>query len=80
MASTLSREQIIDELAQLELDWGDEEDAELLVDLLLRRYRPFEVLTWLLFLCDELGGTPIELLTEGRGREVFREARQLVEA
>lgn len=77
--ATLTREQVIDELGKLELDWGDEEDAVELVDLLLHRYTATEAITWLYWHNEQLGGSPLSLLERGKSREVFVEARGLVE-
>lgn len=74
----LSRQQVLDRLAELELEWGDEDDAGTLVDLLLEVFSPMMAWTWLCFWWAPLGGLPLEVLEQGRGRDVFIEARRLV--
>jgi hypothetical protein len=74
----VSKETLIQELEHMDLDWGDEEDAKDLVALLLERYTVTLAWTWLAWHNERLGGMPIVLLQEGRGREVFAEARRVV--
>lgn len=70
----ITREQIMSRLLELDLDWGDEEDAGELVDLLLSVFTPLLAWTWLCFWCDELCGSPLSALMAGQGRLVFAEA------
>lgn len=70
----LARDDVVVELAMLDLEWGDLEDAEALVDLLLRTCTPGGAMIWLCFWDQDLGGVPLELLERGRGREVFQSA------
>lgn len=74
----ITREYLIGTLEGMGLDWGDEEDAVALVDVLLETYSPDGVYIWLFFHNSTLGGTPLHLLELGRQREVLLEARRLV--
>lgn len=74
----LSREQIEESLNELSLDWDADEDARLLIDLLLESYTLEGAWTWLSFHNRNLGGTPLMLLESGRHKDVFAEARALV--
>lgn len=67
----LTREQIVAELHKLDLDWGDEEDAESLLSILSERFTPTQAWTWLMW-------GQLALLREGRSREVFARAREMV--
>lgn len=75
----LTRATVVEELERLELDWGDQEDAVALVDLLLQAFTPAGAYIWLAFYWEPLDGTPVAMLEQGRAREVFREARRIVE-
>jgi hypothetical protein len=74
----ISREDITRVLKNMNLDWGDEEDAETLVGLLLERFELLEVYTWLFFYNTEFGASPLTMLEMGKSREVFKAARGLV--
>lgn len=76
----LSRQQVVEAIGRLELEWGDEEDASALVDLLLEAHTTVGAMSWLCFWSDSLGGVPLELVAKGRSRDVFREVRGMVEA
>jgi hypothetical protein len=78
--SRVTRADVIKELSRLGLEWGDEEDAETLVDVLLEVYTPGLAMTWLFFWDVDLHGIPLDLLQDGRTREVFRAARREVDA
>lgn len=73
-----TRQSILGYLAHLDLDWGDGEDAEHLVDLLSEAFDPVQIVSWISFHNTRLGTTPLFLLEQGRSREVFIEARRLV--
>lgn len=73
----MTRDELVEEIRQARLEWGDEEDAIDLADVLLTRYSPFEAFTWLGFYDAELDGTPLALLGEGKSRDVFQRARAL---
>jgi hypothetical protein len=68
---------MIVELDNLNLDWGDEEDAKALVELLLQKHTIIGAWTWLMWPDDELYSTPLILLQQGKSRDVFRRALQL---
>jgi hypothetical protein len=74
----ITREDIREALGHLSLEWGVEEDADVLIDLLLEAYTLEGAWTWLSFHNRHLGGTPLVLLEQGSARAVFREARRLV--
>jgi hypothetical protein len=75
----LTRDQVVGVLARLELDWGDEEDADSLLSILLARFSPTEAVTWILWPNHDLDErSPLDLLVEGRAREVFVLARREV--
>lgn len=74
----LSRERIEEILNNLALDWGVDEDASALLDILLESYSLDGAYTWLFFHNRNLGGTPLMLLEIGKHRLVFTEARALV--
>lgn len=73
-----TRGDVLELLERQDLDWGDEEDAEALLDLLLGRFSPAEVGSFLMFYNYELRGTPLDLLSQGRSRQVFIHARRMV--
>jgi hypothetical protein len=73
----MTREEIRERLDDL-VEWGDAENANDLIDLLLERFDLEGIYTWLFFHSTQLGGTPLHLLEEGRSRPVFQEARRLV--
>jgi hypothetical protein len=74
-----SRAQLISGIKMLELDWGDEEDAEQLADLLLQSYGSVEAWSWMMWPCAALPGarSPLAALRDGMSRDVFVAARQL---
>jgi hypothetical protein len=75
----LTRDQVVAELASMDLDWGDEEDATSLVDLLSERFTVTEAWTWIVWIEVGLGGrSPLAMLRDGRSREVFALARVVV--
>lgn len=74
----VTHESLVDDLARAGLDFWTEEDADLLVCVLMERYSALEVQSWLFLYDSELDGTPLVLLEQGRGREVMRRARQIV--
>lgn len=74
----LTRATVVEELESLGLDWGDQDDAVALVDVLLAVFTPAGAYIWLAFYWEPLDGTPVVLLEQGRAREVFREARRIV--
>lgn len=78
MSSGISREGLIRQLEVLELDWGDEEDAIALVDILVPAFDPQQVFTLLFFHCPWLDATPVHAIEKGRAREVFQMARGMV--
>lgn len=73
----VTRQDIEKGFAALELDWGDGEDADDLLDLLLTTYSTTDAWTWLMFYNKNLDGTPMQLLRTGRTRQVFIEAREI---
>lgn len=73
----ITRESLIAILEDFDLDWGDEEDAVELVDMLLKTYKAEGVYTWLFFHNSILHATPLYMLEMGKAREVFVEARRL---
>lgn len=79
MVRHYTRESLITMINKLELEWGDEEEAHDLVDLLLQTYTPLEAATWIMFRCEDLLATPIYLIERGKTREVFQYARRMVE-
>ena len=78
IASDLTRQDVVEDLLKLDLDWGDEEDAVRLVDVLLEVLTPAGAYIWLAFWDRELDGIPLAKIAEGRSRDVFRAARVLV--
>jgi hypothetical protein len=74
----LTRQDVALTLERLDLDWGDEDDAKCLLDLLLERYTPTQAMTWLCWRSEELGETPLSALSKGAARDVFRVARGMV--
>ena len=74
----MTREELIRQLQAADLDWGDEEDAVVLVDLMLEVYTEWETYTFLFFHCSWLGATPLFALEQGRARDVFSVARSMV--
>jgi len=78
MSQPPSRRSILDALSRLDLEWGVDEDAEDLADLLLRVYTPAEAMSWMFFHDPDLDGTPVALLQQGRSRDVFQAARRMV--
>lgn len=80
MAADLDRDGVVEALHQMDLEWADEEDATALVDLLLRRLSPLDVITWIVWPNRGLDDAPpLSLLKDGRSREVFKAAREMVE-
>lgn len=77
MGFSITREQIVVTLNRL-VNWGDAEDANELLDILLVHYSLEQAYTWLFFHNRELGATPLFLLEVGQARAVFKEARRLV--
>ena len=75
----ITRQEIRELLDDLDLGWGVDEDADVLIDILLESYDLHGAYIWLLFYDDELDGVPIALLENGRTRQVFRRARRLAE-
>lgn len=75
----ITRSCVLHQLNALKLDWGDEEDAIELVDLLCKAFSPQQVLTLIFFHCSSLGTTPLLAVEQGRVRDVFKFARALVE-
>lgn len=75
----IDREFIVEALTLMRLEWGDEAEAIDLVDLLLQQFNPFSAWAWLLFHCNDLGGTPLAMIQEGRSREVVVYARTMVD-
>lgn len=73
----ITKAQLVDELAKLELDWGDEEDLVALVDSLLLVHSPLMAWSWLCWYHNELGGVPIVLIKTGRVRDVCAAARRI---
>lgn len=73
-----TRESLMKDISRAGLEWGDEEDAAGLVDVLLEGFTPLQAQTWLFLHDSELGGTPLIILEEGRYRDVVRRARFLV--
>lgn len=79
LSVSLTRDEVVARLERLDLDWGDQDDAESLVDLLLERFTPTEAASWMLWSQTELDGrTPLYLISSGRSREVFKMARRMV--
>jgi hypothetical protein len=73
-----TRNQLADFIRRGVPDEFDQEDALALVDVLSEAMTPILIMTWVAWLDDELGGVPLELIKEGRGRQVMRRARRLV--
>lgn len=78
MTFGISRDDIIEVLAKMDLEWGVDEDAEMLIDVLLGRYEILEAYTWVFFYNPDFGTSPLTMLEMGRSREVFQAARGLV--
>lgn len=74
----LDRDDLVERLALMSLDWGDEEEAIDLVDVLLRRFSVKDAWCWILFRCPDLDGTPLDLIQQGRSRDVLLYARGMV--
>lgn len=74
----ITRADIREALGHLSLEWGDEEDADLLIDLLMESYTLEGAWTWLSFFNLNLNGVPLVLLEQGKAPIVFQEARRLV--
>lgn len=74
----IGRDDMVEMLDLMGLEWGDEETAVELVDLLLQRFNGTGAWCWMLFRCHALDGTPLDLIQQGKSREVFRYARQMV--
>lgn len=77
MGFGVTRQRIREILNDL-VEWGDAEDADMLLDVLLERTDLDGAYTWLFFHNQRLGGTPLHMMESGRSREVFVEARRLV--
>lgn len=75
---SISRQQIEEILTNLDLDWGVDEDASILIDILLEAFTLKEAATWLFFFDITLGETPLLLMINGGTRAVFVEARARV--
>lgn len=73
-----TRETLLKEVSRCGLDWGDEDDAAELVDVLLETFTPLEAQTWLFMHDPELDGIPMAELEVGRGRAVRLRARRIV--
>lgn len=73
-----TKQDLIDGLERLDLDWGDEDDAKSLVEVILERYSPLDAWTWMAWIHPDLGVSPLEALRSGRSREVFMLARGMV--
>lgn len=72
----ITREEMEHVLA--DCDWGVDEDAAILIDILLQTFTLESVATWIFFYNTELHAVPLFLLEQGHYRDVFREARRLV--
>jgi hypothetical protein len=76
--SAIALDEIREALGHLSLDWDVEEDADVLLDLLLKAYSPTTAWIWLTFFNSELDGIPLAMLERGQSRAVFKEARRLL--
>lgn len=73
-----TRDQLVSYINHGGLDEFDLEDVVNLVDMLLEALSPVQVMTWLSWRDEELGGMPLVMVREGRTRDVIRRARTLV--
>lgn len=74
----MSRDEVVEQVQYLNLDWGDEEDSVGIVDLLCKAFSPQDVFTLLFFHCAALGATPMHAVEQGRARDVIVFCRSLV--
>lgn len=71
---------LVDQLASAGLDSFDQEEVGVAIDLLLEAFDATEIITWIYFYDAELGGTPADLVGEGKVREVMQRVRRMVES
>lgn len=76
----ITRPEIEKVLANLDLEWGVDEDAASLLDILSEAFTLQQAYSWIFFHNCHLGGVALHMLELGQHRPVFAEARKLVAA